>query len=273
MISLSSDLTKLQYMDAGEQTTWQVLRGPTSHKLSSFKRISIGGATENLKKHRQLLRRQQIAQRQLENPNDAETLTVRSMTSAIYAAHYGQDGIFHPWKCISLHKAGGSTLDLVIEDDQNLVAFYHACFRLLHDPPLGSKYLREMKQQRIRHKINFEAKASQISVSQFFQVAIFKTLLDKQRMAAADLQKAVKLDKQAFHALFYKLVDSSTNLCREPTENETVGRLANMIRHYTSNLQDGVAQTETDRSMFRIERQVSSQSLYGPSQPLLQGGH
>jgi len=52
-------------------------------------------------------------------------------------------------------------------------------------------------------KLNFEAKASVMHLSHMFHVAIFKTLLEKLRIAESEIRESLKSDTQAFHSLFY----------------------------------------------------------------------
>ena len=71
-----------------------------------------------------------------------------------------------------------------------------------------------------------------------FQLAIFKTLLEKQRIAAYELQQSLKLDSQAFHSLFYRTVDTATNSLREPTNDEQIDRLVGLIKHHTREISE-----------------------------------
>ena len=66
-----------------------------------------------------------------------------------------------------------------------------------------------------------------------FQLAIFKTLLEKQRLAEVELKKLLPDDTQAHHSLFYQSVDTKTGLLRPPSKNEKVGRLSDLLKYHT----------------------------------------
>ena len=116
------------------------------------------------------------------------------------------------------------------------MGFLHAFYKLIMEPPAENKFLREFKLMKIKMKLNYEAKQSQINLSHMFQLAIFKTLLEKQRMAAAELQQSLRLDSQAFHSIFYRSVDLRTNSLREPTNDEQIDRLTGLLQHHTKNI-------------------------------------
>ena len=155
ILTLSPDYTKLVYHDAKDINNWGMFQSSTSVKLSKFSDLSYGGKSENFKKHRRLMRRD-VELRATQNPNDAATES--NKTSCMYE----QDDIWYPWKCVSLVRKDGTTLDLTIGDDCNMLAFIHSIFRLVCKPPLESNFLREFKLNKIKMKLNFEAKASQM---------------------------------------------------------------------------------------------------------------
>ena len=51
-----------------------------------------------------------------------------------------------------------------------------------------------------------------------------------------DLQQALKLDTSAFHSIFFRSVDPTTNQLRDPSNDEQVERLANLIQHHTNEI-------------------------------------
>ena len=87
--------------------------------------------------------------------------------------------------------------------------------------------------QKIKMKLNFEARQTHLHLSHMIQLAIFRTLIEKQRIASSYLQQALKIDSQAMHSVFYKSVDPRTNTLREPNSDEQTSRLANLIKHHT----------------------------------------
>ena len=224
VLQLSACKTKLLYQDAKERGSWQVFSGSTSVRLSKFKGLEYGGLTENFKRHRRILGRLQRMNSSPNGPYQQPNLA---------ATAYTKDEIWHPWKCVSLVRSDGSTLDLTIGDENSMLAFTHCFYSLICKPAANSRFLREIKIKKTKLKLKFEARSLQLELGHMFQIAIFKTLLDKQRLATAALQKALKLDGQAFHSVFYRSVDAATNSLREPTQDEQVERLANLIRHHT----------------------------------------
>ena len=66
-----------------------------------------------------------------------------------------------------------------------------------------------------------------------FQLAIFKTLVERQRLAEVELKKVLPGDMQAHHSLFYKSVDVKTGLLRQPTTSEKVDRLSDLLKYHT----------------------------------------
>jgi hypothetical protein len=112
VLQISEDLQRLQYQNLTEKTSnWQVIRGATTQKLSRFSGIVFGGTTSNFKKHRRILRRKQKLQ---ENPNDAESCMSQSNRSSLY----NKDDIWYPWKCVSLVKQNGISIDLTLSDEK-----------------------------------------------------------------------------------------------------------------------------------------------------------
>ena len=94
-------------------------------------------------------------------------------------AAYNKEDCWYQWKCISLVRSDGKTLDLTIADEKSMICLIHAAYHLICKPPAGSKFLREFKMQKIRMKLNFEARQSQLHLSHMFQLAIFRTLIEK----------------------------------------------------------------------------------------------
>ena len=60
-------------------------------------------------------------------------------------------------------------------------------YYLICKPAADNKFLRNFKMQKIRMKLNYEARQTQLHLSHMIQLAIFRTLLEKQRMAAGAL--------------------------------------------------------------------------------------
>ena len=96
-----------------------------------------------------------------QNPNDAVTESNKSLL-------YDQEEIWYPWKCVTLVRKDGTTLDLTIGDDCNMLCFIQVLFKLVCKPLPESYFLREFKIMKVKMKINFEAKASQMLVSHMF---------------------------------------------------------------------------------------------------------
>jgi len=98
-----------------------------------------------------------------------------------------------------------------------MLCFLHSLHHIVIKPGESSSFFKDYKLRKMKMKLSFEAEASQLHLSHMFQIAIFKTLLQKQRIAAAELQRSLRLDNQAFHSVFYRSVDAGTNSLREPS--------------------------------------------------------
>ena len=58
-------------------------------------------------------------------------------------------------------------------------------------------------------------------------------------MAEIELKKLLPEDVQAHHNLFYQSVDSKTNSLRQPTNNEKIERLSNLLKYHTKIIATG----------------------------------
>ena len=57
-------------------------------------------------------------------------------------------------------RSNGTTLDLTFGEDSDTITFIHTFFKLICEPPIGSKFLREFKMKKIKMKLRFEARKS-----------------------------------------------------------------------------------------------------------------
>ena len=153
VLQLSSDRKKIMYQDLKEGN-FTLFKSSTSLKIARFTNLAYGGQSENFKRHRRLLRNQNRIRRHHNNPNDAESSAGTSMRSMAY----NREDCWYPWKCISLVRTDGKTLDITIEGDNSLICFLHAMYQLICKPAADSKFLRDFKMQKIRMKLNFEAR-------------------------------------------------------------------------------------------------------------------
>lgn len=75
-----------------------------------------------------------------------------------------------------------------------MLCFIHYMYSIIHKPRPQMRFLRRFKLQKMKMKLRFESIQSQMLLAHMFQLAIFKTLLEKQRLAAFELQKSLKMD-------------------------------------------------------------------------------
>ena len=73
-------------------------------------------------------------------------------------ALYMKEDCWYAWKCVSLIRADGKTLDLTMSDDKSIICFIHAVYHLICKPPAESKFLRDFKMQKMKMKLNYEAR-------------------------------------------------------------------------------------------------------------------
>ena len=163
VLQISSDRKKILYQDVKEQSNFALFNGSTSLKVSKFNDVTYGGRTENFKKHRRILRRQFQLNLKYNNPNDAESSATSMRSMSIQP--YSKEDCWYAWKCVSLIRADGKTLDISIADDKSLICFLHAVYHLICKPPAKSKFLRDFKMQKIKMKLNFEARQTHLHLS------------------------------------------------------------------------------------------------------------
>lgn len=142
---------------------------------------------------------------------------------------YEREDVWYPWKCVSLVKSNGASVDFTIDNEISMMLFLHVFHRKIYKPANGTNFLRDYKLQKIKMKLQFEADYKQLSICHMFQLAIFNTLLEKQRIAALYMKKSMKIDREAQNRIFYKKVDPITKRRRDPTFDERTLRLANLI--------------------------------------------
>jgi hypothetical protein len=122
-----------------------------------------------------------------------------------------------------------------------MVCFLHVFYKQMCKPPAESRFLKEFKLMKFKMKLQFEARNSHLNLSHMFQLAILKTLCEKERMAFAALKESLQHDTAALHSLFYRSVDLKTNMLREPSNDEKIDRLASKIQYHTKQIATGTA--------------------------------
>ena len=90
-----------------------------------------------------------------------------------------------------------------------------------------------------------------MALSHMFKLAIFKTLLQKQFLAAFDLQQSLT-HRRAIQSIYFKTEDINTKVLREPTNDEKIHRLAKLIKHYTKNIRMNAALKILPRASSQI---------------------
>ena len=83
-------------------------------------------------------------------------------------SNHGQEDCWLPWKCVSLVRNNGTTLDITLNGDAETITFIHTFYKLICEPPIGSKFLREFKLKKIKMKLRYEARKSQMTLSHMF---------------------------------------------------------------------------------------------------------
>lgn len=89
----------------------------------------------------------------MQNPNDAAESGLKEQN----AAQADLKDCQIPWRCVSLVRTDGKTLDFTINDENAMFSFIHATFKLIFQPPVHSKFMRDFKLKKFRMKLNFEA--------------------------------------------------------------------------------------------------------------------
>ena len=59
---------------------------------------------------------------------------------------YEREDIWYPWKCVSLVKSNGSTVDFTISEESTLMSFLHFFHRKIYKPAPGTNFLKQYKQ-------------------------------------------------------------------------------------------------------------------------------
>ena len=85
------------------------------------------------------------------NPSEAS----RSSFNSAYFKR--EEECWQPWKCVSLVNANGKTIDFTIGEENSMMAFIHVFYKLIYEPPIDVKFLRDFKISKIKMKLNYEA--------------------------------------------------------------------------------------------------------------------
>lgn len=88
-----------------------------------------------------------------QNPHDASSESNRSQI-------YNKEELWYPWKCVSLVRENGNTLDLTIGDENSMMCFLHCLYHLICKPREDNNFLKEFKLRKIKMKLHFEADSS-----------------------------------------------------------------------------------------------------------------
>ena len=73
--------------------------------------------------------------------------------SSVINAGYKKNDIWSPWKCVSLTRTDGKTLDFVIGDDNSMMVFIHVFYKLICKPDPKHRILRDFKLNKIKMKL------------------------------------------------------------------------------------------------------------------------
>ena len=82
---------------------------------------------------------------------------------------------FFSWECISIFRDSGTTLDLVIRDEKNMLALLHFLHLQVYTPE-NVQFMRMYKMMKFKMKIYFECWKRKTSVSELFMLAILRTV-------------------------------------------------------------------------------------------------
>lgn len=94
------------------------------------------------------------------------------------------------YQCVSLIRKNGTTLDLVIRNEQSLMVFINAVQQALYKPS-EQKNLRLFGLMRLRMFLSFASWRRRTKISTMLMQAIIRTLVDKITLILANIQQAL----------------------------------------------------------------------------------
>ena len=94
-----------------------------------------------------------------------ETASQGTMMSQNTSGSCDKEECHYPWKCVSLVRADGKTLDLTIENESQMMCFIHVFYKLICKPPAGNKFLREFKMMKFRMKLAYMARKQEVLIT------------------------------------------------------------------------------------------------------------
>ena len=111
-------------------------------------------------------------------------------------------------------KKNGTTLDLVIPNGPHCLSLIHVVHNHLYKDVKVSeedrlKIFMEYQHLKIKMKLAYESWMKNISLGELIQRAVFKTLVQKQRLAVFNLHKFLNPVYNCQHGLFDTVVDEA----------------------------------------------------------------
>ena len=92
--------------------------------------------------------------------------------------------MFYSWECVSLLRENGTTLDLVIQNSQNLMALIHVVRKNIDGLEFQEGIMFSYKLMKFKMKLAFESWNKKIKLNELIWRAIFKTIVQRQCIAA-----------------------------------------------------------------------------------------
>ena len=111
----------------------------------------------------------------------------------------------------------GATLDLVIQNPMNLMALIHVVRKNIQEPEFQEGSMFCYKLMKFKMKLAFESWNKRIKLSELIWRALFKTIVQRQSIAANALQVFLQKEHNIQTGLFDKIFDLD-GLLVEPSE-------------------------------------------------------
>lgn len=100
---------------------------------------------------------------------------------------------FYAWECISLLKTNGTTLDLVVKNETDLMAALSVFLRLIYKQPDCSQ-MKVFQLLKLKMKLSYQCYRRKTVFSHLILKAINKSVNEKLKIASLDLHRFLKND-------------------------------------------------------------------------------
>ena len=85
--------------------------------------------------------------------------------------------IFYSWECVSFLRENGTTLDIVVQNSQHMMALIHIVHNNIKDAEPKEGFMFNYKIMKFKMKLAYESWVKRIKLNELIWRAIFKTII------------------------------------------------------------------------------------------------